>query len=220
MSLEYCCFISYPHGQDNVLVPFVDDFVAGLEKEIFAQTRKRVWIDYKFLKGGYRLDEEIGPDLCKSACMILIYTPLYFDAEHTYCARELKAMQDLEEQRLKLLKDRGKGLIIPIILRGEKRFPKALSEKRLYYKFTDIEFNNPTEKIRVKFAKEIKEIAEYIIDRCELLDEVANKIPHDCDKFDLPSPDDAKKFVEEVLGKRIIDVAVPFVIRTEESPSE
>jgi hypothetical protein len=219
MSLEYCCFISYPHGQDNVLVPFVEDFLEGLEKEIYAQTRKKVWIDYKFLKGGYRLDEEIGPDLCKSACMILLYTPLYFDTEHTYCARELKAMQDLEEQRLQLLKDKGKGLIIPIILRGEKRFPTALSEKRLYYKFTDIEFNNPTERIRVKYSKELREIAEYIIDRCELLEEVASKFPTDCENYCLPSPHEAKKFVETVLGKKITDVAVPFVVRTEESAS-
>jgi hypothetical protein len=219
MPYEYCCFISYPHGQDDVLVPFVDDFVKGLETEIYAQIRKKVWIDYNFLTGGYKQDQEIGPDICKSACMIVLYTPLYFDTEHTYCARELKAMQDLEEQRLQLVKDKGKGLIIPVILRGEKRFPAALSEKRLYYKFTDIEFNNPLEKIRVKYSKEIREIAEYIVDRCEMLDEVANKIPRDCDQYCLPSPDDAKKFVETVLGKKITEVVVPFVVRTEEPAS-
>lgn len=215
MAYEYCCFISYPHGQDDVLVPFVKELVNGLETEIYAQTRKKIWIDYDYLKGGSRLDEEVGPDICKSACMILIYTPLYFDTEHTYCARELKAMQDLEEQRLQLLKDKGKGLIIPVILRGANRFPVALSEKRLFYKFTDIEFNNPADMIRVKYAKEIREIAEYIIDRCLSLDDVADKMAHDCEKYCLPSHDDAKKFVETVLGKRITDIAVPFVVRTE-----
>src|ERR1700743_854624 len=139
MAYDYCCFISYPHGQDNVLVPFVEDFVSGLELEIKAITRKKVWTDYNFLKGGNRLDEEVGPGICKSVCMILLYTPLYFDCDHTYCAREFKAMQDLETKRMAVLADKGKGLIIPIVLRGEKRFPKALSEKRLYYKFTDIE---------------------------------------------------------------------------------
>jgi hypothetical protein len=215
MAYEYCCFISYPHGQDDVLVPFVDDFVKGLEIEIGALTRKKVWIDKKFLKGGFRLDEEIGPDLCKSACMILLYTPLYFDAEHNYCARELKAMQDLEERRLATVKDKGKGLIIPVVLRGEKRFPATLSNQRLYYKFTDIEFNNPLDIIRVKYATEIREIAEYIVDRCEQLDEMAGKDPHDCEAYCLPSPDDARKFVENVLGKKIADVVVPFVVRAE-----
>jgi hypothetical protein len=215
MAFEYCCFVSYPHGQDDVLVPFVDDFVKGLETEIKAQTRKKVWIDYKFMTGGYRLDQEIGPDLCKSACMVMLYTPLYFDEEHTYCARELKAMQELEERRLLPLKDKGKGLIVPIILRGPKKFPKVLSDKGLYYDFTDIELNDPTEKIRVRYAKEIREIAEYIIDRCDCLDEVADSLPVDCDKYCLPSVGDAKLFVETVLGKKITSVAVPFVVRTE-----
>jgi len=217
MAFDYCCFVSYPHGQGDVLVPFVNDFVDGLKTEIGAQTRKKVWIDYEFIKGGYRLDEEIGPDLCRSACMILLYTPLYFDTEHTYCARELKAMQELEEQRLQLLKDKGKGLIVPVILRGQKRFPKALSEKRMCYEFTGIEFNNPEEKIRVKYAKQIREIAEYIVERCELLDEIAGSLPADCEKFCLPSPTDAKAFVEMVLKKAITEVAVQFVVRTEEA---
>ena len=215
MPYDYCCFISYPHGQDDVLVPFVKELVDGLHREIGAQTRKRVWFDHDFLQGGSRIDQEIGPDICKSVCMILVYTPLYFDTEHVYCARELKAMQDLEEKRLQVLKDKGKGLIIPIVLRGEKRFPSALSQQRLFYKFTDIQFNNPVEKIQVKYAQEIKEIADYIVDRCFSLEEVADKLPHDCDTFSLPSYDEAKKFVEGVLGKNISDVPVPFVVRTQ-----
>jgi hypothetical protein len=219
MAFDYCCFVSYPHGQDDVLVPFVNDFIDGLKTEIYAQTRKKVWSDYEFIKGGNRIDEQIGPDLCRSACMILLYTPLYFDTEHTYCARELKAMQGLEEERLQLLKDKGKGLIVPVILRGQRRFPKTLSEKRLCYEFTDIEFNNPAEKIRVKFAKQIKEIAEYIAERCEVLDEIAAQLPHDCDQYSLPSLSDAKEFVETVLKKNITEVAVQFVVRKEETSS-
>jgi hypothetical protein len=219
MPYEYCCFISYPHGQDNVLVPFVKELVKSLETEIYAQIRKKVWIDYHYLKGGSRLDHEIGPDICKSACMILLYTPLYFDSEHTYCARELKAMQDLEEQRLSHLADKGKGLIIPVILRGPSRFPATLREKRLYYDFNSIQFSDPKSKIRGKVAKEIREIAEYIIDRCLQLDAVADKMPHDCDNFLLPTHEEAKRFVQTVLGQDISDVAVPFVIRTEEPPT-
>lgn len=215
MAFDYCCFISYPHGQDDVLVPFVNDFAAGLKLEIYAQTRRKIWIDYEFLKGGSRLDEEIGPNLCRSACMILLYTPLYFDTDHIYCARELKGMHDLETKRLRHLKDKGKGLIIPVILRGEKRFPKAFSgEDRLYYNFTDIEFNNPLDKLRVKYSKELKSIAEYIIDRCEVLDEIVPNLTHDCETYCLPSSDDARRFVETVLGRNLPSVAVSFVVRT------
>lgn len=203
MAFEFCCFISYPHGQDNVLVPFVNDFVDGLSKEIKAQTRKKIWIDYNFLKGGDRINEEIGPSICKSACMIVFYTPLYFDAEHTYCAREFRAMELLEKQRLEHLTEKGHGLIITVILRGAKRFPKALEASRKYYKFDDIELNDPVDKIQFRYKKELKEIAEYIVDRCESLDEVATEIKHDCDVFCLPSEDDARDYIKTVLKKKI-----------------
>lgn len=218
MPFEYCCFISYPHGQNDVLVPLVEDFVDGLEQEIFAVSRKKIWVDLKNLQGGARLDETIGPELCKSACMILIYTPLYFDAEHTYCARELKAMHELEAQRMPLLRDKGRGLIIPVILRGEKKFPTVLKERKSYF-FTDITFSNPADRIRIRYAKQIKEIAEYIIERCDMLEEVASHLPYDCDEFGLPSSEIAKKFVEEVLGQKVTDVAVPFVTRSGKSAS-
>ena len=218
MSYEFCCFVSYPHGQDDVLVPFVNDFVIGLETEIKTQTYKKVWSD-KFLKGGHRVDEEIGPDLCKSACMILFYTPLYFDTEHTYCARELKAMQDLETERLRTLQDKGKGLIIPVILRGVKRFPLSLKETRKYWDFSRKLLNKPEDKIQEMYALEISEIAEYILDQCDLLEQDAKHLPHDCEAYRLPSAQDAKTFVETVLGRKIVEVPMEFPVRPAEPAS-
>lgn len=211
MPYEYCCFVSYPHGQNNVLVPLVQKIVEALKKEIGAQIRKEIWLDADFLQAGQLLDDEIGSKLCKSACMILFYTPLYFDTEHIYCARELKAMQLLEEQRLKLLKEKTNGLIIPIILRGEKKYP--LGKRWKYYSFTDIEMNDPIEQIPIKYAREIRSIAEYIIDRCAELDEVLASNPYDCSQYFLPSAEEAKEFVETVLKKKILDVQVSFVGR-------
>jgi hypothetical protein len=140
--------------------------------------------------------------------MILVFTPLYFDSEHIYCARELKAMRDLEEQRLELLDDKGKGLIIPIVLRGEEKFPRLLKTDRLYYDFTNVALNTPL--LRVKLSEEIKTIAAYIVDRCERLDRVAGHLTTNCEAFALPGEEDVHAFVETVLGSRITDVAVPF----------
>jgi hypothetical protein len=211
MPFEYCCFVSYPHGQNDRMIPYVKDFVAGLETEISVLSGKTVWIDFNNLKGGSRLDETVGPELCKSACMVLIYTPLYFDAEHLYCARELNAMYELEEQRMKLLGERGKGLIIPIILRDEESFPNALKSSRIFYDFTDIELNNPTHQIRVRYAAQIKEMAAYIYERSKRLEEVAEHLSRDCGDYMLPTSEAAKRFVEEKLGRPIKEVAVPFV---------
>lgn len=217
MSFEYSCFISFPHGQKNVLVPIVKNFVEGLENEIYQLTNKEVWIDQNFLEGGNWLDQTIGPAMCKSACMIIIFTPLYLDKDHVYCARELKAMHELEERRLKLLEDRSHGLIIPIILSGQKYFPRALSESRIYYNFTDIESNNPRHKIQKKYAKELKKIAAYIYDRCRALERVTGALSHDCNGYCLPSADDAIEFIETVIGEQVKDIVVPFAGRTEDA---
>ena len=51
MAFEFCCFISYPHGQENVLVPIVDDFIEGLKRDIGALDRRPLWFD-QVLTGG------------------------------------------------------------------------------------------------------------------------------------------------------------------------
>lgn len=223
MAFEFCCFVSYPHGQDNVLVPFVNDFVDGLRLEIGAVMRKKLagrdfpdgvlpngaWSD-EFLKGGDRFNEMIGSSICKSACMIVFYTPLYFDDEHVYCAREFRAMELLEQERLKYLQEKGRGLIITIILRGADSFPKVLEGERKYYRFDDIDLNNPADKIRVRYADKIREMAAYIYDRCQSLDEVAPDLKHDCNEFCLPSEEDARAYVETVLKTKIKLVADPY----------
>jgi hypothetical protein len=213
MSFEFSCFISYAHGQRNVMVSFINDFVDGLEREIYAQINKTVFVD-KYLEGGDWLDESISLNLCKSACMILVYTPLYFATEHVYCARELKAMQDLEERRLKLVENK-KGLIIPIIVRGKENFPQVLN-KRKVYDFTSIEFNDPGDVFRAKFASEIKAIAQYIVDRCHQLDKISSQLSHNCEAFRLPDADEARQFVETVLRKEIVDNPVLFPTRTQD----
>ena len=46
--------ISYHDGQENVLVPIVEDFVKGLRQELGPQDRRPVWFD-QTLTGGRRL---------------------------------------------------------------------------------------------------------------------------------------------------------------------
>ena len=213
MPFEYSCFISYPHGQDNVLRPFVDDFKEGLTTEVYAQIRKQIWIDRKDLSGGDLLDEAVAHELCKSVCMIGFYTPLYFDIGHLYCAKEFRAMEILEERRLAMLKlkaDRKHGLIIPVILRGPKRFPTAIRTKRLCYEFDDIDLNDPAVKIRARHASEIRRIAEYVIECCDRFDTLTEDPCNGCDDFAFPSEKDVVQYVETLLGKPISIPAVPF----------
>ena len=62
--------------------------------------------------------------------MVMIYTPTYFDKDRTYCAREYKAMENLETQRLEMLgyqRNFQHGLIIPVVYRGVDIFPAYVS---------------------------------------------------------------------------------------------
>jgi hypothetical protein len=201
MPLEYCCFISYPHGQDNVLQPLMKEFLEGLRSEVYAQTRKRVWIDFECLQGGDRWSDKLGSELCKSVCMIVVYTPLYFDQENAFCGREYRAMELLEEKRLKLLppQNRNHGLIIPIVLRGEKRLPSVIKSHQ-YYSFNDIELADPQVKIRQKYSAEIKKIAEYILDRCYEFDGLKVDPCTECDQFVLPSENETRAYLQTISG--------------------
>jgi len=59
--------------------------------------------------------------------MVLVFTPLYFDTKHHYCALEYQGMKDLEQQRLGKIEDfSNKGLILPVVFRGEDCLPDEI----------------------------------------------------------------------------------------------
>lgn len=205
MSYEYFCFVSYPHGKRDAIKHKVEDFIAGLERELALFTpsdKKSVYYDSgdDGLAGGVDIGSELGRNLCKSVCLVFIYAPVYFDKKNLNCARELKAMHDLEQERLGQITRTTKGLIIPVIFGGLSRFPKSL-QSRFYRDLTDISFANTRRNmISTKFSKQIKEIAQYIADRCYEFDQIKKDIWKKCDNFPLPSEKDAMEYVEKVFG--------------------
>lgn len=235
MAFEYCCFINYPWGpkpqllrgarrnesaSERAMFMIVNDFVQGLQREISLQDRRPIWFDRSRLEPGNLLDTAIGQGICKSACMIMFFTKLYFDEEHPYPARELKAMQDIEEQRMKYLNDKSSGLIIPVILRNPEKFPEVM-KNRLHYDFSAYALNQyPSAGLRKKYSAQIKEIADYILKRCESLEASASSIQQNCDQFCLPSVEAAQTFVQTVLGKRMEKVQESFPTRTTASTAE
>jgi hypothetical protein len=56
--------------------------------------------DEKALKVGDQYNQELAFQLCRSACMVMFFSPLHFDVQHPYCALEYQAVLDLERQRL------------------------------------------------------------------------------------------------------------------------
>lgn len=194
-SAKYLCFISYASSNED----FVDDLGEALGTELERWVRgKGLFIYKKKLHGGDFIDEIIQSALCKSLCMIIIYTPSYFDKDNTYCAREFKAMEALEEQRLSHIsssEESKHGLIIPIIFRGAEHFPEEIKNKRHYVDFSNYYACYKKLSKHPKYAKEITNIAEYIFNLYKNLDDEC--IFKDCDKFKLPSQAEIIPWLEE-----------------------
>ena len=102
---EWACFISYRYGDDELTQSFIKELHRALKSYINANFvgKLKVYWDENRLQGGDLIDQELATNLCKSVCMILVYTPFYFDKDHRYCSREYKAMEILEQQRSKAI---------------------------------------------------------------------------------------------------------------------
>jgi hypothetical protein len=220
MTFEYCCFISYSHNPGDLSNRFVKDLHDTLNSEIGALTReiKICCVDWDRLKGGDFYNKRLSSAICKSACMIMVYTPTYFDKEHTYCAREFKAMEKIESRRLRLLGDLSNdhGLIIPVIYRGNKFLHPYIKDKRNCYNFSGyIPGKNGENSLQTHptYALQIREIADYVFDRYSQLKEIWD-MSTNCRNFRFPSEKDAQYLISRVC---IVNKTMPFPGRSDQA---
>lgn len=198
MPLQYSCFISYRHSQDDI----TQALASSLKTELSRWLDMEVFVDKGRLTGGDFFNNELAKALCESVCLIVVYTPTYFSRKNSYCAREYKAMETLEEQRLHTLglpKNKQHGLIIPIIYRGDKKLPENIKATRQYHLFESFQISGRDNLENPEYAEKIKEIAEYIEERCEELQIVADDICACCDTLSFPSEDDISDWLETML---------------------
>lgn len=198
MPLSYSCFISY--RRDSVKI--AKDFQDALETELSLLLNLPVYRDEERLEGGDFFNSKLEQALCKSACMIMIYIPKYFDEESTYCAREFKAMELLEEGRLNKLREHGviadSGLIIPIIYRGREIVPSYVMNSRNFYDFETYYLGGKTYK-KKEYLLSVKQIANYIFDRCRELTALSIDPCNGCDSFSFPEEDELNGWLDELL---------------------
>ncbi|MDF0590403.1 toll/interleukin-1 receptor domain-containing protein [Candidatus Methanocrinis natronophilus] len=201
MSFKHSCFISYSHNPGELNKRLIRDLHEALSNEINTLMRdKDVYIDWERLRGGDFYNEALAKALCHSVCMIMVYTPTYFDKNHTFCTREFKAMQEIERKRLEIAGRCGNhGLIIPIIFRGREYIPQFISNERHCYFFDNYYLSRGSENILAthrKFSKTIREIAEYIFERYNELSDVWDS-SRECNDFRLPSEEDVSPLLVE-----------------------
>lgn len=202
MSIKYSCFISYRSPS----VKYARDFHSSLDEHLSQYTTLPIYRDEKRLRGGDFFNRELAMALCESACMVMVYAPIYFDEFYTYCAREFKAMEILETKRLRMLGGRRNdkhGLIIPVVFRGWKYFPSAISSLRHSYNF-EFSVCGKSYLKRPEYVESLEEIAEYIFLRCNELNALDKDPCGECGKFELPAADEIAPWLPNMLPPKPI----------------
>jgi hypothetical protein len=187
MSFKQACFISYCHGQGELVKTFMDQLTRALEAYLEPYFDDCVYIDEARLQPGYRYNEALAKAICESVCMIVVLMPKY--GRHSYCVREYKAMEDLERARLKFLADRSKGLIIPIILRGRlEDLPQGVRENIHFCDFSKFTTASPDISKNPEYVKKLDELARYIYDIFGEFEKTGTDPCATCSGFQLPAP--------------------------------
>lgn len=84
MAFRYACFISYRHAQFDLMRSFVEDLYEAISSELEPLTDLPVYRDVLRLQGGDFYNQALARSLCESVCMLMVFTPTYFNAKNTY----------------------------------------------------------------------------------------------------------------------------------------
>jgi hypothetical protein len=200
MPFKYSCFISYRHTTEYKGKSYTERIVEDLKAELELRVSHEVYRDTERLKGAAFYQEALASALCKSICMVVLYWPTYFSREHTFCAREFKAMEELEKKRLQLLQNEAEkqnGLIVIIALRDFELIPASIKERRFCRDFEAYTLK-PNMRRDPRFQTDVIEISKYIADRVRAFQALVTDPFTECDQFRLPGEEDILPWVTQL----------------------
>lgn len=184
-NFQYACFISYSHGQNDLVRGFMDQFTAALGDELETLVDLPIYLDKLRLQPGFLFNEALAEALCRSVCMVAVYTPVY--ETKPYCGREYEAMVRLETRRRKLAGLAGEqGLIIPVVLRGFDHLPVRLKGQRQAEDFSQFTLADRQIRRNPKFGRKVQAIAQQIYAHYRALQPVEAHACYECEAFKLP----------------------------------
>jgi len=206
MPFDHACFVSYRHHQQSQIAErFILDLADALRNELTLMMEEDIFIDTERMRGGTFFNPALANALCKSVCMVVVYTPTYFSWSHMYCAREYRAMERLEEARLSRLRNqqgREAGLIIPIILRGLDSLPDSIRDNRHFYTFERFCLSGRELARNRQFEDRVREIATVIHARKRALAPWADELTCDCNGFVFPTEEEVRPWLERMIPSR------------------
>ncbi len=208
---QYACFISYRHGQGELIKDFIEELTTAIENRLGLLGHPlKVFVDKERLKPSYSVDPGLAEAICKSVCMIVVYNNGYFDTNSPFCAREFCAMVDLEGERLRSKKLPKKlNLIIPILLRHPEKLPSEIFDRNpcdLSEIYTNPEKHFQILKMKKKlnqsaleiaYPKEMEKIAGVIDDMYRTLTADGDDLCGDCIEFEFPADKEVNKLLKK-----------------------
>jgi hypothetical protein len=183
---KYACFVSYCHGQYELMTSFIDQLKSALDAYLDPLLDEQVFIDRERLLPGYRYNEALAEAICQSVSMVVVYSPKY--ERHEYCVREYEAMAKLEETRRALLgaKGRGRGFIIPVVLRGGDNIPQRIRQHVHWTDFSKFTLATPRLASNPEYIAKVEQIAHTIHELYLAFGEIGANPCTGCDTFSLP----------------------------------
>jgi TIR domain len=227
MSFKHACFISYRNGdrddfnldsrrgdiQDTVNA-FAKDLRDELKRELITRTNPKkclIFLDQDkpdCWKEGDPLMQTFSNAVCKSVCMIVVFTPNYLDKDHLTCAAELEGMLrrlDARCEKISIKTENSTNWIATVVLREPERVPEIL-KKNLYFDFTGYDNSSTILRDNEKYRKNIQTLAKSIADFWEVLDENYSNLNFcdDCATFALLDPQtEAQKLLDFVKTHKV-----------------
>jgi len=205
MPLRYACFISYRRYKNNELA---ETLVSGLQKSLSNELDllvgpNRVYRDETGLAPGSLLAATLSRDICESACMVVVYGPDYFSREDNWCAREFKAMLDLEKERLQKLaaSERVNGLLIIVVFRGPDSLPEVLLKDRLVSFFDSYALSEPEIPKHPKLSQEVRKIADYVARRFRALRDLKDGCIDCPSTYKIPTEAEALVWLDQLSAR-------------------
>ena len=193
MPLKHACFISYAHGGGQLIESFIKKFSEVLSAELETYFEEDIWIDRNKLEAGNDLESALATAICQSVCIVVVFFPRYTRRE--WCMRELAHALRIEKERFSKLKghfDTTKGLIIPVVLRGDEDDMPELIKKRIWVDFKAFSLADPDITHNPEHVKAVEKMAKYIHDVYKDLDRACRNqhvdILHNCNSLLLEEP--------------------------------
>lgn len=216
---KYATFFSYRRRENLHTHQDHDDemrFVELLYDAISSRTNSIIGLkafrDANAITLGDKWDPTIQQALCKSVCMVAFYTPTFIDKDKPYCARELKGILHIEQERATYLNGnpnlQHKGLVIPLFYYCKPKHIIPELNSRQGYFLDDFWLSTDHKRILPE-----KKFNQFVLTICHQIDAIHDQLKQQaltpCNQFDLPSAKDIQEWIEKVPRYQIKDDLEP-----------